>query len=52
MQDRIRRIDENLLQRTAGPYIRVNRVVSTISAMSLVCLQFRTYCVIATAGTI
>src|SRR5215472_14753265 len=25
MQDRISRIDENLLHRTAGPYIRVNR---------------------------
>jgi hypothetical protein len=25
MQDRICRIDENLLQRTAGPYIRVKR---------------------------
>jgi hypothetical protein len=24
MQDRIRQIDENLLRRTAGPYIRVN----------------------------
>jgi hypothetical protein len=23
MQDRIRQIDENLLRRTAGPYIRV-----------------------------
>jgi hypothetical protein len=26
MQDRSRRLDENLLQRTAGPYIGVNRV--------------------------
>ena len=26
MQDRICRIDENLLHRAAGPYIRVNRV--------------------------
>src|SRR4029077_1354284 len=26
-QDRICRIDENLLQRTAGPYIWVNRVI-------------------------
>ena len=26
MQDRSRQLDENLLQRTAGPYIRVNRV--------------------------
>jgi hypothetical protein len=25
MQDRYRRIDEILLRRTAGPYIRVNR---------------------------
>jgi len=24
MQDRYRHLDENLLQRTAGPYIRVN----------------------------
>jgi hypothetical protein len=29
MQDRIRQIDENLLRRTAGPYIRVNRVISS-----------------------
>jgi len=25
MQDRSRQLDENLLQRTAGPYIRVKR---------------------------
>jgi hypothetical protein len=30
MQDRICRIDENLLQRAAGPYIRVNRVVLAV----------------------
>jgi hypothetical protein len=30
MQDRICRIDENLLQRTAGPYIWVNRVVLAV----------------------
>jgi hypothetical protein len=29
MQDRIRQIDENLLRRTAGPYIRVNRALSS-----------------------
>jgi len=28
MRDRICRIEENLLQRTAGPYMRVTRVIS------------------------
>jgi hypothetical protein len=31
MRDRNDRIDENLLQRTAGPYIRVIRVGSSLS---------------------
>jgi hypothetical protein len=31
MQDRVCRIDENLLQRTAGPYIGVKSAVWTIS---------------------
>jgi hypothetical protein len=30
MQDRICQIDENLLHRTAGPYIRVKSAVLTI----------------------
>jgi hypothetical protein len=30
MQDHICRIDKNLLQRTAGPYIVVNRVVLAV----------------------
>jgi hypothetical protein len=32
MQDRIRQIDENLLQRTAGPYIRVMNVAFAMCA--------------------
>jgi hypothetical protein len=34
MQDHIRQIDENLLRRTAGPYMRVNLAVSTLHAPS------------------
>jgi hypothetical protein len=30
MQDRSRQIDENLLQRTAGPYMWVNHVILTV----------------------
>src|SRR5215813_6686549 len=37
MRDRICRIEENLLQRTAGPYIRVIRVVSAVSAACPLC---------------
>ena len=33
MQDRIRQIDENLLRRTAGPYMWVIRVVWAMSAI-------------------
>ena len=40
MQDRSRQLDENLLQRTAGPYIWVNRdslaIVRATSALPLI----------------
>jgi hypothetical protein len=42
MQDRICRIDENLLQRTAGPYIRVIYVTSAMSALCLLYPQLLT----------
>jgi hypothetical protein len=35
----IRQLDENLLQRTAGPYIGVNRVDFGMSALGLLFLQ-------------
>jgi hypothetical protein len=42
MQDRSRQIGKVLLQRTAGPYIRVKRVGSAVSACRLH-PQLRTY---------
>ena len=33
MQDRSRQLDENLLQRTAGPYIWVNRVILVVGRL-------------------
>ena len=37
MQDRRRQFDEIFLQRTAGPYIRVNRDRDGMLAVSLLC---------------
>jgi hypothetical protein len=42
MQDRHRQFDEIFLQRTAGPYIGVIRVVLTVSWSLPVCSQLRT----------
>jgi hypothetical protein len=39
MRDRICRIDENLLQRTAGPYIRVMNVAIGMSTLCPLLLQ-------------
>jgi hypothetical protein len=50
MQDRICRSDESLLQRTAGPYIRVNLDVSSVRQALLLCPKLRTYCGVAANG--
>src|ERR1700686_4714076 len=42
MQDRHRQFDEIFLQRTAGPYIRVNRVTLAVSRSLPVYTQLRT----------